>query len=85
MVNPATKIMYTMIHGSCHIDHRTSLPKIRVPFDLELKPMICFKKWIKTTGNPSDHLVKLPSSIEILDPTAVITGYGDELEEKKEG
>jgi hypothetical protein len=80
MVDPATKIMYTMIHGSCHLDYTTSLPKKRVPFGLELRPMICFKKWIKTTGDPTEHLVRLPSVIEILDPSAVIDGYGDPAE-----
>lgn len=75
IVDPATKIMRTMIHGSCHVDYTTSIPKIRVPFELELKPMICFKKWIKVTGMPDEHMVELPSKIEILDPTAVVENY----------
>ena len=54
---------------------------MRVPFQLKLKPMVCFKKWVKTTGEPSGHLTVLPKLIEILDPTAVITGYGTEEED----
>ena len=76
MVDPATKIMKTMIHGSCRLDYMTSKPKIRVPFGLELKPMICFKKWIKYVGKPTEHIVAFPSVIEIVDPSAVIEGYG---------
>ena len=39
--------------------------------------MVCFKKWIKTTGDPTVHLegVKIPQVLEIVDPTAVITDY----------
>lgn len=43
MVDPATKIMTTLLHGSCRIDYLTNRPQIRVPFQLELKPMVCFK------------------------------------------
>jgi hypothetical protein len=32
MVDPATKIMRTMIHGSCKLDYLTNRPKLRVPF-----------------------------------------------------
>ena len=43
IVDPATKIMRTLIHGSCHIDYLTNLPKTRMPFELSITPMICFK------------------------------------------
>lgn len=84
IIDPATKVMRTMIHGSCKLDYLTSRPKIRVPFQLKLRPMICFKSWIKEFGEPQDHLVVLPSVLEIIDPEAVITGYGDELPEEEE-
>lgn len=77
MVDPATKIMKTLLHGSCRLDYLTNRPQVRVPFQLELKPMICFKQWVKTEGIPDDHIVKMPSEPEIVDPEAVIQGYGE--------
>jgi hypothetical protein len=76
IVEPSTKIMRTLIHGSCHIDYLTNRPQVRVPFQLELKPMICFKQWVKVDGVPEDHIVKIPIDPEIVDPSAVIQGYG---------
>ena len=38
--------------------------------------MICFKTWIKTFGEPSEHLAVLPKNIDIKDPSAIITDYG---------
>lgn len=32
IVDPATKLMRTMIHGSCHLDYLTNVPELRVPF-----------------------------------------------------
>jgi len=84
MVDPATRIMYTLTQGACRLDYTVSLPKKRVPFGLELRPMICFKNWIKTTGNPTEHMVVLPSVIEIQNPDAVINGYGDKDDKKEE-
>ena len=78
IVDPATKIMKTMTHGSCRLDYMTSMPKTRVPFGIKLKPMICFKTWIKYVGDPIEHIVVFPSKIEILDETAVVDGYSDE-------
>lgn len=50
--------------------------------------MVCFKKWIKTTGDPIEHFdgVKIPQVLEILDPSAVINDYltDDEKAEKRE-
>lgn len=40
--------------------------------------MICFKNWIKTFGEPSEHYVVLPKIIEVLDASAIIDGYGIE-------
>lgn len=67
-----------MLHGSCRLDYMTSMPKVRVPFELSVKPMVCFKSWIKTLGHPKEHLVQMPSKIDILDFSAVIQGYGNE-------
>jgi len=75
IVDPTTRVMRTMIHGSCKLDYGVSIPKLRVPFQLYLKPMICFKTWIKETGDPLEHLVKLPKNLEIVDASAIITGY----------
>ena len=69
-----------MIHGSCRRDYLTNKPRLRVPFQLHLKSMVCFRSWIKEFGEPSDHLVRISGKIEILDPSAVVDGYGDELE-----
>mmetsp|Transcript_24676 Transcript_24676/g.38386 ORF Transcript_24676/g.38386 Transcript_24676/m.38386 type:complete len:241 (+) Transcript_24676:734-1456(+) len=85
VVNASTKIMRTMIHGSCKLDYMTSTPKNNpVPFQLELKPMICFTTWIKTSGAPENHLVTLPAKPEIIDSSFILTGYGDEEEEPVE-
>jgi len=78
IVDPVTKILRTMIHGSCHLDYMSGQPKIRVPFQLKLKPMVCFKKWIKEHGEPTEHFAVLPKLIEIVDPGAIINGYGVE-------
>ena len=75
IVDPVTKIMRTMIHGSCHLDYMTNKPPIRVPFHVQLKPMLCFKSWIKTEGEPTTHFVTLPRIIEILDPSMIIKDY----------
>ena len=75
VVDPVTKIMSTMIHGSCRRDFRTSHPVLRVPFALELKAMICFKSWIKTRGKPEEHLAELPTNVEILNAEAIIVDY----------
>jgi len=85
MIDPSTKIVTTMIHASCRRDYLTSMPKLRVPFELELKAMICFKTWVKKDGLPDEHIVQLPSEIEVLDPTAIITGYeyGYDVEARK--
>ena len=77
IVDPATKIMRTMIHGSCRLDYMTSMPRTRDPFGLKLKPMICFKKWIKSVGDPTEHIVVFPSKIEVVEPSNVVDGYDD--------
>lgn len=82
IIDPATKLMRTMIDGSCRLDYLTNKPKLRVPFQLHLKPMVCFRSWIKTFGDPEDHLVRITGKIEILDPSAVIDGYGDQIIEE---
>lgn len=75
IVDPSTRIMRTLIHGSCHIDYLTNRPQLRVPFQLELKPMVCFKGWIKVEGQPYGHNVRLPNKPDILDPSYIFDGY----------
>ena len=43
--------MSTLIQGACYEDVNTPPPKI--PFQLKMSSMVCFKKWIKTYGEPS--------------------------------
>lgn len=50
-------IMYTLIQGACMEDMTVIPPKI--PFQLKLRPMLCYRNWIKTSGEPSEHLVVL--------------------------
>lgn len=84
IVDPATKFMQTMMHGGCRLDYNSHEPMIRVPFQLQLRGMVCFKDWIKTYGDPTDHLVRIPKVIEILEPEAVIDGYGDSTDTQVE-
>ena len=78
IVDPATKFMRTLMHGGCRLDYNSHEPMIRIPFQLQLRGMVCFKRWVKTYGDPADHLVRIPKTFEILEPEAVITGYDDE-------
>lgn len=45
--------LYTLYQGACDITNLESPPVI--PFDLKLKTLICYKNWIKTFGEPSEH------------------------------
>ncbi|CDW73314.1 UNKNOWN [Stylonychia lemnae] len=47
--------MHTLIQGACKEDPNTIPPKI--PFQLKLRAMICYKTWIKTSGQPDSHLI----------------------------
>jgi len=99
IVEAPTKIMRTMIHGACRFDSNTHEPMMRVPFQLEVRAMVCFRSWIKYYGEPTDHIVKLPKEIEDLEPDKRIdpeNPYGDKViveeeekpevkEEKKDG
>jgi len=40
--------MHTLINGACKEDPNTIPPKI--PFQLKLRAMICYRTWIKTSG-----------------------------------
>eukprot|EP00347_Sterkiella_histriomuscorum_P014857 403359260 len=66
--------MHTMIQGACKEDLNTIPPKI--PFQLKLRPMICYKTWIKTSGQPEGHLVNsgITRSTECLDEHYVNCG-----------
>ena len=111
IVDPVTKIMSTMIHGSCRLDYTTlqydfaetatyygrirdtlltsdykdplSKIKKRVPFGLRLKPMICFRNWMKLKPKvgpislPDEHFAELPKVIELLEPEMIMNGYDE--------
>jgi hypothetical protein len=47
MVDP-DGVMSTLIEGACMRDHNTLPPKI--PFQLSLIPMLCYRTWIDTSG-----------------------------------
>lgn len=81
IVDPVSKFMRTMMHGGCRRDYNSHEPMLRVPFQLQLRGMICFKKWIKTFGDPVDHLVRIPKVLEVVEPEAVITGYDEDTTE----
>lgn len=56
MVDPETQYMHTLIQGACKEDKNT-VPSLKVPFQLKLRAMICYRTWIKTSGEPSEHIV----------------------------
>ena len=56
MVDPFPPyIMRTLLQGAC-MEDRTVIPP-KIPFQLKLRPMLCYRKWIKTSGEPREHIV----------------------------
>ena len=53
MISP-NGVVSTLINGSCRQDLRYPNQQYS---DLTMKRVICLKKWIKVSGEPSDHLV----------------------------
>ena len=54
-----------------------------MPFQLYLKPMVCYKTWIKDYGEPLDHLVRIPATLTIVDEDYPLKDYGDQLSWEK--
>ena len=54
-------LMTTLTLGACMEDLTVVPPKI--PFQLKLRPMLCFRNWIKTSGIPSNHIVTIKISV----------------------
>ncbi len=54
-------IMHTLIQGACMEDITVIPPKI--PFQLKLRPMLCYRKWKKTSGKPDEHIVVLKKAV----------------------
>lgn len=44
------------------MEDRTVIPP-KIPFQLKLRPMLCYRKWIKTKGLPDEHLVTLKKAV----------------------
>jgi hypothetical protein len=63
MVEPnAPYIMHTLIQGACMEDKTVIPPKI--PFQLKLRPMLCYRNWKKTSGKPDEHIVVLKKAVK---------------------
>lgn len=55
-------LMHTLTQGAC-MEDRTVIPP-KIPFQLKLRPMLCYRKWIKTSGLPDEHLVTLKKAVK---------------------
>ena len=56
MVDP-DGVMHTLIDGACRSDK--TMPNPAIPFDLEIRGMVCYKRWSKsiplTDGNVESY------------------------------
>lgn len=53
--------MVTLIGGACRQDH--TMPTLDVPFDLTLRGMVCYKKWVR--GSKQEDLNKVGYRVEV--------------------
>ena len=58
-------ILHTMIDGACRRD--LTMPKPDIPFDLEIRGMICYKRWTWTnplTNGNDDPYAEVVEEVE---------------------
>eukprot|EP00826_Nyctotherus_ovalis_P019863 TRINITY_DN16175_c0_g1_i2.p2 TRINITY_DN16175_c0_g1~~TRINITY_DN16175_c0_g1_i2.p2 ORF type:complete len:109 (+),score=7.03 TRINITY_DN16175_c0_g1_i2:836-1162(+) len=62
MINGSDGYMSTLINGGCFATNKFKEAKA-----VKIYEALCYKKWIKTSGEPSDHIYIEESSGEDLD------------------
>ncbi len=45
------------------MEDKTVIPP-KIPFQLKLRPMLCYREWKKTSGQPSEHIVSLKKAVK---------------------
>ncbi len=44
------------------MEDKTVIPP-KIPFQLKLRPMLCYRQWKKTSGKPDEHIVVLKKAV----------------------